>query len=59
MWTKFKKLTGTQKTKAAVLAAFFYALYLSLQTYREHMPNWLYHGLMFLSQMGSAFFGGI
>ncbi|CAM3933564.1 hypothetical protein [Vibrio aquimaris] len=59
MWAKFKEITGTQKTKAAVLAAFFYALYVALQAYREQLPSWLYHGLVFLSKMGSAFFGGI
>ncbi|WP_180980379.1 hypothetical protein [Vibrio diazotrophicus] len=53
-----KKALETKKTKAALLAAFFSALYLSLPIIKPLLPDWVYVILSFLAKLGSASLGG-
>jgi hypothetical protein len=54
-----KKALETKKTKAALLAAFFSALYLSMPIIKPLLPDWVYVILSFVAKLGSAFLGGV
>lgn len=56
---KLKQWLGTKKSKAALLAAFFSALYLSMPLIKPYLPDWLFVAFSFAAKLASTFFGGI
>ncbi len=53
-----KKALETKKKKAALLAAFFSALYLSMPIIKPLLPDWVYMSLSFVAKFGSVVLGG-